>query len=55
MQPIVLGAVARTLEPNLDVLTTSICGDEVCDVKFVDAKSGSEGEPPLESTGTLTE
>lgn len=54
MQPIVLGAVAGTLERNLDVLTGSKAGCECCDATLVDAYC-TEFESPLESDGTLTE
>jgi hypothetical protein len=55
MRPVVLGAVARTLDLDIEVLTTSVCGSDVCDTQYVDAKAGSDSEPQLESTGTLTE
>ena len=38
MQPVVLGAVASTSDPNLDVLTATDPGCVVCDVKINDAK-----------------
>jgi hypothetical protein len=54
MQPIVLGAIAGTLEPNLDVLTGSKAGCECCDATLVDAYC-TELESPFESDGTLKE
>jgi len=56
MQPVVLGAVASTSDPNLDVLTATDPGCVVCDVKINDAKGLDDPpESPFESDGTLTE